>query len=68
MDDLEALKKKLETIVGIVNKFTSEAVQLRVVDALLAELLKGLDQSAAENVSRSKLKGQIEAPKQKQEW
>jgi hypothetical protein len=49
-DDLEALKKKLEAIAGIVNKFTSEAVQLRVVDALLAEL-KGSEQSAAAPVA-----------------
>jgi hypothetical protein len=45
--DLETLKKQLEAIAATVNKFTSEAVQLRVVETLLAEL-KGSGQSAAQ--------------------
>lgn len=50
MGDPEALKKQLEAIAATVNLFKSEAVQLRVVDALLGEL-NGGGQGAAEHVA-----------------
>jgi hypothetical protein len=49
-DDTEALKRKLEALAATVNRFTSEAVQLRVIDVLLCEL-KGGGQGAAEHVA-----------------
>ena len=38
MVDMDELQKRLKTVADIVNSFKSEAVQLRVVDALLAQL------------------------------